>query len=125
ARPEFDAGPVAADLPMQNLVLVLNPSAEQQASLDALLEAQRNPASPYYHQWLTPWQFAEHFGASAEDVQRIVNWLQSRGMTIEEVAPSRRSITFSGTAAQVESVFAASMRQYNVAGTMHIANAAD
>ena len=125
ARPEFDSGEVAADLPMQSMVLVLQPSAEQQAALDALLVEQRNPASSYYHQWLTPEQFADHFGASTEDVQRIANWLESQGMRIEEVAPSRRSITFGGTAAQVERAFATSMRQYKVNGALHIANAND
>jgi hypothetical protein len=125
ASPQFDAGPVAADTPMQKMVLVLDASPAQQSALDALLDAQHNPASPYYRQWLSPGQFAEHFGASDEDVQRVVSWLQSRGMTVDEVAPSRRSITFSGTAAQVERVFSTSIHRYNVNGTMHIANAVD
>jgi len=125
ARPEFDAGPVAADLAMQNLVLVLESSPAQQAELDALLVAQRNPASPYYHQWLTPAQYADYFGASYEDIQRIANWLQSYGMRIDEVAASHRSITFSGTAAQVERAFSTTMRSYRVNGAAHIANAID
>ncbi len=107
------------------MVLVLQSSNEQQAALDALLEAQRNPASTHYHQWLTPEQFAEHFGTSSEDVQRIVNWLESQGMRIDEISPARRTITFSGTAAQVQSAFATSMRQYRVNGALHIANATD
>jgi pseudomonalisin len=125
ARPEFDAGAVAGDLPMEKMVLVLDSSAEQQAALDALLEQQRDPASPNYRQWLTPEQFGEHFGASAEDVQRIVDWLRNYGMRIDEVAASHRSITFSGTASQVERVFATSMRQYRANGELHIANASD
>jgi uncharacterized membrane protein len=125
ARPEFDAGPVAGDMPMQKMVLVLDASPAQQAALDALVEAQRNPASPYYRQWLSPGEYGEHFGASEDDVQRIVSWLESRGMKVDEVAASRRAITFSGTAAQVERVFSTSIRRYNVNGTMHIANAGD
>jgi pseudomonalisin len=125
ARSEFDSGAAASDLSMQSMVLVLQSSPEQQAALDALLEAQRDPASPYYHQWLTPGQFAEHFGASTEDVQRIRNWLESQGMRVDEVAASRRAITFSGTAAQVERAFATAMRQYRVKGALHLANATD
>ena len=125
ARPEFDAGAVSPDLPMQSMVLVLQPSQAQAAALDALLDAQRNPASLHFHQWLTPDQFAEHFGASAEDVQRIVSWLQSSGMQIGEVTPSRRMITFSGTASQVERAFSTTMRQYRVNGVLHVANATD
>jgi hypothetical protein len=125
ALPQFDAGAVSADLQMQSLVLVLAPSASQQAAVETLIEAQRNPASPYFHQWLTPEQFAEHFGASAEDVQRISAWLESQGFHIDEVAPSRRTITFSGSASQVERAFATKMRQYRVNGALHIANATD
>ena len=125
ARAEFDAGSVAAELPMQRMVLVLQPSAAQADSLDALLEALQNPASRYFHQWLTPEQFAERFGASVEDVQRIENWLQSHGMQIDEIAPSRRAITFSGTASQVERAFATRIRQYRVNGALHVANSTD
>jgi len=125
ARPEFDAGAVPAELPMQSMVLVLQPSEAQAAALDALLEAQQNPASPYFRQWLTPDEFGEHFGASTEDAQRIVSWLESHGMRIEEASPSRRTITFSGSAAQVERTFATTMRRYRVDGALHIANATD
>ena len=125
ARAEFDAGSVAAELPMQRMVLLLQPSAAQANSLDALLEALQNPASQYFHQWLTPEQFAERFGASVEDVQRIENWLQSHGMQIDEIAPSRRAITFSGTASQVERAFATRIRQYRVNGALHVANSTD
>jgi len=125
ARPEFDAGAVAPDLPMQSMVLVLQPSASQQSSLDALLEDQRNPASPRFHQWLTPEQYAEHFGASAQDVQQIQSWLESNGMQVGEVTPSRRSITFSGTASQVERAFSTTIRHYRVNGVLHLANATD
>lgn len=125
ARAEFDAGAVAPDLPMQRMVLVLQPSPAQASALDAMVEAQRNPASPYFHRWLTPEQVAEHFGASPVDTERIVGWLQNHGMRIDEVAASRRTITFSGTASQVERTFATRMRRYRINGDLHVANATD
>jgi pseudomonalisin len=123
ARPEFDAGAVTPDLPMQRMVLVLQPSQAQAAALDALLQAQRNPASPYFHLWLTPEQIADYFGASSVDTQRIVGWLENHAMRIDEVAASRRTITFSGTASQVERAFATRMRRYKINGALQIANA--
>ncbi|PSH03499.1 MAG: hypothetical protein CXZ00_11825 [Acidobacteria bacterium] len=125
ARREFEAGAVSSTAQMQRMVLVLKSSAAQEIALDALLDAQRNPTSAYFHQWLSPEQFAEHFGASVEDVQRITNWLQSHGMQIDEVASSRRSITFSGSASQVEHAFATAIRRYKVNGAVHVANATD
>jgi len=125
ARPEFESGTLAADFAMQSMVLVLRPSVAQQSALETLLAAQRDPSSSLYHQWLTPAQFSEHFGASAEDVQRITNWLQSQGFQVDEVTASQRSIIFSGTASQVERAFNTQMRAYRVNGESHIGNAVD
>jgi subtilase family serine protease len=125
ARPEFDAGPVAAGMTMEKMVLVLQPSEEQQAALDALIAAQHDPNSPQYHQWLTPEEYAEHFGASEEDLARIGSWLQSHGFSVDQLSASRSSIVFSGTAEQVERAFATRMRQYRVKGALHIANATE
>ena len=76
ARPEFDRGPAPAGLPMDRMLMVLTPSAEQQASLESLLDAQQNPASPQYHQWLTPEEFGARFGPADADVQKVTDWLE-------------------------------------------------
>jgi len=39
----------------------------QQAALEQLLKEQQDPASPNYHNWLTPETYADRFGASAAD----------------------------------------------------------
>ena len=54
ARPQDDRGPVDDSMPMNDLILMPQPSAAQQADLDGLLADQQNPASPSFHQWLTP-----------------------------------------------------------------------
>ena len=87
------------------MMLVLTPDAEQQAQLDDLVDQQRDPNSPYYHQWITPERFGQLFGASEWDIEIVVNWLQAHGMTVEEVSPGRRSIVFSGNAGQVTTAF--------------------
>ena len=86
---------------MEHMLLTLLPDAAQQDALNQLLDAQHNPESPYYHQWLTPEQYGERFGISDADTAQIVGWLQDHGMEVEEVTAGRRSIVFSGTAAQV------------------------
>ena len=102
ALAQYDAGAVAPDFPMEHMLLTLLPDAAQQDALNQLLDAQYNPESPYYHQWLTPEQYGERFGVSEADTAQIVGWLQGHGMEVEEVTAGRRSIVFSGTAAQVE-----------------------
>src|SRR5271155_2592560 len=79
ARGDFDQGLVNAETPLEHMVLQLEPSAAQQAALDALVEAQHDPHSPSYHQWLTPAQYGSRFGASPQDLARISGWLKEHG----------------------------------------------
>jgi len=123
ARSQFDTGAMPAATRLQGISMVFNLSAAQQADLDALLAAQQNPASPLYHQWLTPAQFGTRFGMSAADLAKVESWLQQQGFTVEAVAPSRTRIRFSGTVAQVESAFAAPMHYYQINGVRHFAPA--
>jgi len=122
---EYDGGAVASDFPMQHMILTLLPDAAQQDALTQLVEAQHNPESSYYHQWLTPEQYAERFGVSEADVSQISGWLQGHGFEVEEVTAGRRSIIFSGTAAQVQSAFHTQIRTYKIGREIHHANAKD
>jgi pseudomonalisin len=125
ARAEFDRGDAPADLPMQQMQLVLTRSAAQQADLDALLTAQQDSSSPQYHQWLTPEQFGQRFGASDEDVQKISGWLEGDGFHIDRVANGRNLIEFTGAASQVENTFHTQIHRYMVNGQSHWANASN
>jgi subtilase family serine protease len=123
--PEFDQGRAAPTMMLRRMVLTFKPSDKQQADLDALLSEQQNPLSPYYHQWLTPEQYAKRFGLSEADVAKVVEWLQARGFSVEEQARSRTYVAFSGTAAQVESTFGTAIHRYLVRGESHYANVSD
>lgn len=124
---KYDAGRVDPGYRMDHMVLTLLPGPAQQAALDQLLEAQHNPESPSYHQWLTPEQYGERFGVSEADAAQVTEWLQAHGMEVEEVTPGRRAIIFSGTAAQVESAFHTPIHAYRIGqdDDPHHANARD
>src|SRR5216684_3392084 len=123
AAARYDAGAVAPDFPMERMILTLLPDAAQQDALNQLLDAQHNPESPYYRQWLTPEQYGERFGISESDTAQVVNWLQSHGLRVEEVTAGRRSIVFSGAASQVESAFHTQVHAYKIGNELHHANA--
>ncbi len=125
AFPEYDAGAVAPDTPMDRMILVLEPDGAHQAALDALVNAQQDPESPLYHQWLTPEQFGGSFGIAQSDLDQISGWLGRHGFTVEEIASGRRQIVFSGTAAQVASAFHTEIHSYMVGGELKYANAGD
>ncbi len=125
ARGDFDQGVVTAETPLEQMVLQLEPSAAQQAALDTLVEAQHDPHSPLYHQWITPTEYGSRFGASLQDLSRITGWLTGHGFAVNEIAVNRRQITFSGNAGQVEDTFHTQIHRFMVDGANHIANTQD
>jgi subtilase family serine protease len=125
AQSQYDAGAVSADYRMNRMILILLPDATQQEALSQFVASQNDSQSPYYHQWLTPEQFAERFGVSDSDTAQIVAWLQGHGMEVEEVTAGRLSIVFSGTAGQVQAAFHTQIHSYNIGGELHHANASE
>ena len=125
AKPEFDLGAVGGDFSLGNITLILRPSAAQQTALEELLKEQQDPASKNYHAWLTPEGYADRFGASAADIQKIADWLQSAGFTVRYTARGRDFLSFSGTAGQVQAALHTQIHRYRVGGGTHFANATD
>ncbi len=125
ARPENDRGVVEPTFPVSGITFILTPSAGQKAALRQLLAQQQDPASPDYHRWLTPEQYADAYGVTASDIDKIAAWLKLQGFTINNTARSRTFISFSGTAEQTGGAFHTAIHRYLVNGRMYYANAAD
>ena len=109
-------GLAPAELPLNQLTLVLARTPQKQQEFEQFLADQQNPASPDFHHWLTPAEVGERFGLSDQDIATITGWLQSQGLQVNWVAPSRIFIGFGGTAANVGHAFQTEMRYYNVLG---------
>jgi hypothetical protein len=120
-----DMGAMSSAQTLRNMVLVLKPSAAQQAALKSELANLYNRNSKSYHQWLTPAQFGAAYGPSAADVAKVEGWLQSQGLTPTAVANGRQWIEFTGSVQQVNTAFATSMHQFALNGQKHYANATD
>ncbi len=125
AQAKYDVGAVEAGFELGNMTLMLRPSATQQAALDELLAEQQDAASPNYHNWLTPDAYAERFGASAADLDKIGGWLRSQGFTVRYTARGRDFISFSGTASQVRAALHTEIHRYQVGVKTHYANATE
>lgn len=123
ALPKYDVGPANPALRFGSIMLLTTPTAGQQKAMAQLLAEQQDRKSPNYHKWLTPEQWADQFGLSSNDVQKITNWLSDQGFTNIQPARGRNWVMFSGTAAQVQSAFGTEIHQYSVNGEMHVANA--
>ncbi|HKM85625.1 MAG TPA: protease pro-enzyme activation domain-containing protein [Terriglobales bacterium] len=122
AKPQYDQGPADPSLKLSYMTLLTVPSATQQKAINQLLAQQQDPRSPLYHKWLTPEQYADRFGLSPNDIQKLTAWLQSQGFTIGNVARARNFIVFSGTAAQAENAFQTQIHNFEVSGEKHFSN---
>jgi len=125
AQPKYDRGAVAPDFLLRNITLMLSPSAAQQAALEQLLAQQQDAASPDYHNWLTPETYAERFGASAADLDKVAAWLRAQGFSVRYTARGRDFISFSGTASQVQAALHTEIHRYQVGAETHFANPTD
>jgi subtilase family serine protease len=125
ANARNEQGRVSPTVPMTDLILVLSRDPAQQAAFDKFVANQYDPASPDFHQWLTPEQVGANFGPAESDITTVTNWLTGHGFTIGEITKDRLSIRFSGTAAQVESAFHTEIHNLSVKGVPHIGNMTD
>jgi subtilase family serine protease len=114
ALPANDIGAVPSSLQLQGMSLVFSRTPAQQTALDTLVAAQQNPASPLYHHWITPDQYAAQFGVAPSDIAAAENWLEQQGFSVDSVSRSHNRIFFSGTAGQVASAFAAPLHYYRI-----------
>ena len=119
AQLQNDRGPVEPGTELDQVTLLLKPDA----SLEPFLADQQNPSSANYHRWLTPGEFGDRFGLSRGDLAKVVSWLESQGLKVNQVAQGRHWITFGGTAGSIGRALRTQIRRYLVDGNSHFANA--
>jgi uncharacterized protein (TIGR03437 family) len=120
-----DEGAVAPTERIRGLRFRFKPTAGQSAALERLLDDQQNAASPLYHAWLTPEEYADRFGLSQKDLERISDWLESEGFQIETTACSRTWIAFNATAGQIRRTFKTEIHRFRADGQRHYANTSE
>ncbi|MGB7467816.1 MAG: protease pro-enzyme activation domain-containing protein, partial [Candidatus Acidiferrum sp.] len=125
ARLGYDQGALDDSTPLSRMLLLLQRSSEQEASLRQLLDDQQTKGSPNFHKWLTPEQFGEQFGPADADIDTVTQWLTSHGFQNIQVGPGRTVIEFSGTAGGVKNAFHAQLHNLLVNGELRISNVND
>lgn len=122
-RAEGDLGRADGSRVIDGVSLNFRLSPAQQKDLDQFLAELGDRSSPNFHKYLTIPQYAQRFGMSQNDIKKVVDWLQSQGFSNIHVTPTRNKVSFDGTVAQIESLFAIEMHNYLVNGEVHLANA--
>jgi subtilase family serine protease len=126
ALKQNDRGPVADDLRLDHILILLKRDPQTEADLREHIDAMHNPASPDYHHWLIPEQLAARYGVHPQDLDAVQRWLTSRGLTINQTYKNGMVLDVSATAAQIRDTFRTEIHNLTLAnGDHHIGNMRD
>ncbi|HEY0756193.1 MAG TPA: S53 family peptidase [Ktedonobacteraceae bacterium] len=112
----------AADL-NQQLALSIGLRPNDSAGLNQALQAIYTPGSPRYHHYLTPAEFSQLYAPTSDQVQLVVSFLQSQGMTVQSIASNHLLIDATSTVAQVQQAFQVQINTYQYGNRTFYANA--
>ena len=107
----------------QQLNLSIGLQLRNQQELQLLLREMYTPHSPSYHHFLSPQQFVEEFGPTAEQQQQVIDYLQQQGLSITHISSNHLLIDASATVAQAEATFKVSINNYKLGANQFYANA--
>jgi subtilase family serine protease len=106
----------------QHLTAVLG--LRDAAGAESLAASVSDPASAAYGRFVPAAAWRARFAPRSSDVTRVTDWLRAGGFTIGAIPANHRTISFSGSTAQVEKAFATDVQTFRKSGSTVTANAA-
>jgi hypothetical protein len=100
-------------LPGSNqLRLAIGLPLRNQDTLTNLIQQLYDPASPLFHQYLTPAQFADRFGPAEQDYQALMEFARTNGLKVTGTHPNRVLLDVEGSVADIERTFRLNLLGY-------------
>jgi subtilase family serine protease len=96
----------------ERLNLAIGLPLRNQEGLELLLQQLYDPASPNYHQYQKPEEFAAQFGPTEHDYQALIRFAESNGLVVTGTHPNRTILDVSGAVADIERVLHLNMMSY-------------
>ncbi|MDR3445197.1 MULTISPECIES: S53 family peptidase [unclassified Dyella] len=120
--PSADLGPSNTNETV-NVTLVLG--LRNQDALENFVYSTVTQGNPSFRRFLTTAQFADRFGASADDIAKVQAFAKQQGLQQVELLPNHLAIKVSGTVGQFNKAFQTSIHDYRNADgtTFHRPNA--
>ena len=103
------AGRLEAD---RQLNLAVGLPLRNQETLTNLLQRIYDPASPDYHHYLTPDEFAENFGPTKKDYETVMAFAAANGLKVTMTYSNRTLFDVVGSVSNVEKAFHVTLRKY-------------
>ncbi|MEO7022252.1 MAG: S53 family peptidase [Ktedonobacteraceae bacterium] len=108
--------PTNASSVNRELHLSISLNLRNRATLDKLIQAQSDPHSSLYHQYLTSQQFTHMFSPTAASINHVVAYLHGQGLHIDSVASNGVLIDASGSLSTVQRAFGVTISDYSLHG---------
>ena len=93
--------------------VVLRPRDED--AVRQFIASVTDPASPAFHQYLAPGQYASRFGPTKATIDAVRSQLQADGLRVTSVSSDGLFVSFTGSASQVEGAFQTGLANYRLA----------
>jgi subtilase family serine protease len=87
----------------------LSLTQRNQSALSAFVASLSNTASANYHDFLTPTQYADRYGASTQTVDTVRSYLKGYGLSVGSLSTGRDILHVSGTTTDLARAFDASV----------------
>jgi subtilase family serine protease len=104
-----DEGPAASS---QQIHVSVTLESQNPAGLSSYASGVSTPGNADYHHYLTVSQFAARFGASAQDVASVRDWLTGAGLRPGPTSPNDLAVPISASIGDIERAFKISIHQH-------------
>ncbi|HUD48046.1 MAG TPA: choice-of-anchor tandem repeat GloVer-containing protein, partial [Candidatus Baltobacteraceae bacterium] len=98
--------------PSRELRLAIGLPLRNKEGLTNLLQRIYDPASPDFHHYLTPAQFADSFGPTEEDYRAVAAFAKSNGLKVTATHSNRALLDVTGSVSNIEKAFHLTIRTY-------------
>ncbi len=120
---------VASDLgpadPSQSINVTLALASKNPAGLNQFVNDVRTPGTGSYHQFLTPAEFLQQFGATTKNLNAIKTFAAAHHLQVTGVAANQLSVSLRGSVSAVQSAFSVQIHNYRKNGQVMRGNTAD
>jgi len=101
--------------------IVVGIELRNRTELEQFLADVQNPASPSYGRFLTQDEFNARYGPEPDAEQRVVDYLQSNGLTVTDRFPNRLLVGALGSVAALQRAFNVEFHNVTFSGEAHYA----
>jgi hypothetical protein len=94
------------------LSLAIGLPLRNRETLTNVLASLYDPAGTNFHQWLSPDQFADRFGPTEEDYQKVIRFAAAHGLQVTHTHSNRALLDVAGTVTNIEGAFQVKLHVY-------------